>query len=109
MPDYYHDIADSALLLDSCSSFKPKLLHGNLPVPPANSIPLLTPVSTSSLLPPLDMGGMFPGILSNDYHEHDITNNAEGAIIGTTLDVMVKKITPHNVLIEPVFHQIFMI
>ncbi|KAF8510357.1 ras guanine nucleotide exchange factor domain-containing protein [Hysterangium stoloniferum] len=69
---------------DVCSPLEEKLLRGDLPTPPGDSV------------------------LANDYDERDITYNSEGAIVGATLDVMIEKMTPHDALVEPAFQQIFM-
>jgi son of sevenless-like protein len=51
---------------------------------------------------------VFASVLSHDYDVRDIAYNPEGAIVGATLEVMVEKMTPHDALVEPAFHQIFM-
>ena len=65
-----------------------------------------TPLSPSPVSP-LDTDSVFASVLSHDYDIRDIAYNPEGAIVGATLDVMVEKMTPHDALVEPAFHQIF--
>ncbi|KAF8578064.1 ras GEF [Ramaria rubella] len=91
-----------------CSPFEEKLLHGDLPVPPVDSTVPATPSSPTPSIPPLDVDSVFASLLSHDYDIRDIAYNPEGAIVGATLDVMVEKMTPHDALVEPAFHQIFM-
>ncbi|KAF8506308.1 hypothetical protein JB92DRAFT_2962662 [Gautieria morchelliformis] len=92
-----------------CSPFEEKLLHGDLPVPPSESSTVPpTPLSPNPPLTPLDVDSVFASLLSHDYDIRDIAYNAEGSIVGATLDVMIEKMTPHDALVDPAFHQIFM-
>ena len=83
-------------------------MRGDLPVPPSESTVPPTPLSPSPPPPSLDVDSVFASILSHDYDVRDIAYNPDGAIVGATLDVMVEKMTPHDALVEPAFHQIFM-
>lgn len=78
-----------------------------MPIPPSDSAVLPTPL-TSLAPPPLDVDGVFTTLLSHDYDIRDIYCNSEGTILGATLNVLVEKMTPHDALVEPTFHQIFM-
>lgn len=51
----------------------------------------------------------FANVLAHDYDVRDIVyNSVEGAIVGATPAIMIKKVTPHDALVDPAFLQIFM-
>ena len=53
-------------------------------------------ISPSPLLLLLNMGSGFNNVLSHDYDMHNIAYNSQGTIVGTTLNVMVENMSPHN-------------
>ncbi len=60
----------------------------------------LPPTSSTDTSPQYNATDMRMWLESHDYSPRDITYNAEGAITGASLDVLVEKLTPHDTVID---------
>ncbi|GJJ15542.1 hypothetical protein Clacol_009820 [Clathrus columnatus] len=89
-------------------AFEEKLLHGELPSVPVAESPVPPTPSSPCPSPASDTEKTFANVLAHDYDVRDIAYNSDGAIVGASLDAMIKKLTPHDALVDPAFQQIFM-
>ena len=76
----------------STVTFEEKLLNGELPAIPGSSH------FASAVLP-----WTFP----HDHSPEDVAYNSDGQLVGATLEALVERMTPHDVLVEPPFAAVF--
>lgn len=75
-------------------SLEEKIYNGDLPSVPLEPIPEFVQ----------DPGAW---MLSHDYSLDDVAYNSEGHLVGATLEVLVEKMTPHDVIVDPAFAAVF--
>lgn len=90
----------------SADSF-PKLAELNLETMPSPKQPSPSALPEPSALPRSASADARVWLVTHDYNPRDIAFSSEGHIIGATIEVLVEKMTPHDTIVDPVFHKTF--
>ncbi|TFK52601.1 ras GEF [Heliocybe sulcata] len=76
----------------SASGLEEKLISGDLPAIPSSDLPRHDPLSW---------------MLSHDHSFEDVAYNADGQLVGATLQALVEKMTPHDSLVDSMLSDVF--